>query len=61
MIEILEDRFEEYSNFEIINDDVLKVDLNKIIKENKENEKIKNVKIVANLPYYITTPIIMKL
>ena len=40
MIEILEDRFEEYSNFEIINDDVLKVDLNKIIKENKENEKI---------------------
>lgn len=58
MIEILEDRFEECSNFEIINDDVLKVDLNKII---KENEKIKNVKIVANLPYYITTPIIMKL
>ena len=56
MIEILEDRFEKYSNFEIINDDVLKVDLNKIIKENKENEKIKNVKIVANLPYYITTP-----
>ena len=64
MIEILEDRFEKYSNFEIINDDVLKVDLNKIIKENKENKenkKIKNVKIVANLPYYITTPIIMKL
>ena len=61
MIEILEDRFEKYSNLEIINDDVLKVDLNKIIKENKENEKIKNVKIVANLPYYITTPIIMKL
>ena len=61
MIEILEDRFEKYSNFEIINDDVLKVDLNKIIKENKENEKIKNVKIVANLPYYITTPIIMGL
>ena len=64
MIEILEDRFEKCSNFEIINDDVLKVDLNKIIKENKENKenkKIKNVKIVANLPYYITTPIIMKL
>ena len=61
MIEILEDRFEKCSNFEIINEDVLKVNLNKIIKENKENEKIKNVKIVANLPYYITTPIIMKL
>ena len=57
----LDKKIEEYSNFEIINDDVLKVDLNKIIKENKENEKIKNVKIVANLPYYITTPIIMKL
>ncbi len=61
MIKILQDRFSNYQNFEIINEDVLKVDLNKIIKTNKENEKIKNVKIVANLPYYITTPIIMKL
>lgn len=55
MIKILQDRFNKYSNFEIINADVLKVDLNQIIKDNK------NVKIVANLPYYITTPIIMKL
>ena len=55
MIKILQDRFSKYSNFEIINADVLKVDLNQIIKDNK------NVKIVANLPYYITTPIIMKL
>lgn len=61
MIKILNDRFLECSNFEIINEDVLKVDLNKIIKENKENLEIENVKIVANLPYYITTPIIMKL
>lgn len=61
MISILKDRFFMYKNFEIINEDVLKVDLNKLIKQNKENEKIKNVKIVANLPYYITTPIIMKL
>lgn len=61
MIEILEDRFKMYSNFEIINEDVLKVNLDEIIKENKKSEKIKNVKIVANLPYYITTPIIMKL
>ena len=60
MLEILKDRFSLYNNFEIINEDVLKVDLQKLIKENK-NEKIKNVKIVANLPYYITTPIIMKL
>lgn len=61
MIKILEDRFSLYNNFEIIFNDVLKVDLNKIIKEEKENNNLKNAKIVANLPYYITTPIIMKL
>lgn len=61
MIKILNDRFSEYDNFEIINEDVLKVNLNEIIEENKKNETIKNVKVVANLPYYITTPIIMKL
>ena len=61
MIKILEDRFNMYENFEIINADVLKVDLKQIIKQNKKEEQIKNVKIVANLPYYITTPIIMKL
>ena len=61
MIKILEDRFENYENFEVINQDVLKVNLNKIIKENKKDGKIQNVKVVANLPYYITTPIIMKL
>jgi 16S rRNA (adenine1518-N6/adenine1519-N6)-dimethyltransferase len=61
MIEILEDRFNIYKNFEVINQDVLKVNLNEIIKENKKDGKIKNVKVVANLPYYITTPIIMKL
>ncbi len=60
MIEILNDRFSMYDNFEIINEDVLKVDLHELIKNNKSLE-IKNVKIVANLPYYITTPIIMKL
>lgn len=61
MLQILEDRFSLYNNFEVINEDVLKVDLKKIIKDEKEKKKIKNVKIVANLPYYITTPIIMKL
>ena len=61
MIKILKDRFFIYENFEVINEDVLKVDLHKLIKDNKENAGIKNVKIVANLPYYITTPIIMKL
>ena len=61
MINILNDRFSLYKNFEIINKDVLKVDLNSIISTEKEKNNIKNVKIVANLPYYITTPIIMKL
>ena len=62
MITILNDRFKLYNNFELIHDDILKVDLNKIINENLfENNNIKKIKIVANLPYYITTPIIMKL
>ena len=61
MIKILQDRFSLYDNFELINEDILKVNLNEIIMENNKDGKIKNVKIVANLPYYITTPIIMKL
>ncbi len=61
MINILKDRFILYDNFEIINEDVLKVDLKNMIKIQKEQGKIKKAKIVANLPYYITTPIIMKL
>ncbi len=60
MLEILSDRFTLYNNFEVIHEDVLKVDLNKIIEESK-NKGLKRAKIVANLPYYITTPIIMKL
>ncbi len=58
MLKILNDRFSLYTNFELINDDVLKVDLKELISKNSEFE---NVKVVANLPYYITTPIIMKL
>jgi len=60
MIQILTDRFKLYDNFELINKDILKVDLNKLIQENL-SQGLKTVKIVANLPYYITTPIIMKL
>ena len=60
MISILNERFKLYENFELINEDILKVDLKSIIKEEKQNGA-KDVKIVANLPYYITTPIIMKL
>lgn len=55
MINILSERFSLYKNVEIIHADVLKVDLNKLI----DGEG--NVKVVANLPYYITTPIVMKL
>ena len=60
MLQILNDRFKFYDNFELINEDILKVDLKKLISENL-NEKITKCKIVANLPYYITTPIIIKL
>ena len=60
MLRILDERFSLYDNFSILNEDVLKVDLKKIIEQEKVNS-IKNVKVVANLPYYITTPIIMKL
>ena len=61
MLEILTDRFNLYNNFEIINEDVLKVDLKGLITKNFDEGKFKSAKIVANLPYYITTPIVMKL
>ena len=61
MLKILNDRFFMYDNFKIINEDVLKVDLAQLIREEKALNNLKNAKIVANLPYYITTPIIMKL
>ena len=59
MINILNDRFKYSENVLIIHEDILKVNLQQIIDNNKKDYK--NVKIVANLPYYITTPIIMKL
>ena len=61
MVKILNNRFSIYNNFEIINADILKINLDEIINENKKQERIKKVKVVSNLPYYITTPIIMKL
>jgi len=61
MVNIITDRFSLYNNFEVINEDVLKVDLDKLIAENLEKYNLKKAKVVANLPYYITTPIIMKL
>lgn len=67
MVNILKDRFAQNINdqaeskLEIINEDILKINLNQLIAEKRKNQEIKQVKIVANLPYYISTPIIMKL
>ncbi len=61
MVAILQDRFSLYQNFELIAQDVLKVNLKEIVEREKRENGIKEVKVVANLPYYITTPIIMKL
>ena len=62
MVKILSERFPMYQNILIINDDVLRINLEELIKIEKQgNSQIRNVKVVANLPYYITTPIIMKL
>ena len=58
LIPILEDTLSNYNNVTIINDDILKVDINKIVTERNQGNP---VKVVANLPYYITTPIIMGL
>ncbi|WP_281819225.1 16S rRNA (adenine(1518)-N(6)/adenine(1519)-N(6))-dimethyltransferase RsmA [Vallitalea longa] len=58
LIPILEDTLSDYSNITIINEDILKVDLGKLVEEKNNN---KPIKVVANLPYYITTPIIMGL
>ena len=58
LIPILEDTLSEYDNVQIINQDVLKVNLAKLAEEENGG---KPIKVVANLPYYITTPIIMGL
>ena len=58
LIPILEDTLSAYDNVSVINGDILKVDINQIVKEHNEGRPIK---VVANLPYYITTPIIMGL
>ena len=58
LIPILKDTLSSYSNVTVINEDVLKVDIRKIAEERNEG---KPIKVVANLPYYITTPIIMGL
>ncbi len=58
LIPILKDTLKDYDNIRIINDDVMKLDLAALAKEENGG---KPIKVVANLPYYITTPIIMGL
>lgn len=58
LIPILTDTLQEYDNVSVINEDVLKVDIAKLAQEENDGRPIK---VVANLPYYITTPIIMGL
>lgn len=58
LIPILEDTLSDYSNVTVLNEDILKVDIRKLAEEHNQG---KPIKIVANLPYYITTPIIMGL
>lgn len=58
LIPILVDTLSEYDNVTVINEDILKLDINQLAMEHNEG---KPIKVVANLPYYITTPIIMGL
>ncbi len=58
LLPILADTLKDYSNVKVINQDILKVDINELVKEYNNGRPIK---VVANLPYYITTPIIMGL
>lgn len=59
LIPILEKNLSRFNNFEIVNEDILKVDINKEIDEKLLGYK--NIYVVSNLPYYITTPIILGL
>lgn len=58
LIPILEQNLEEFDNAKVINEDILKVDLKNLVEEEFNGESFK---VVSNLPYYITTPIIEKL
>lgn len=60
LIPALNDNLSDYSNVSIINEDIMKADIDTIISKYREVYNAKSVKVVANLPYYITTPIIMR-
>ncbi|WXR63100.1 16S rRNA (adenine(1518)-N(6)/adenine(1519)-N(6))-dimethyltransferase RsmA [Peptostreptococcaceae bacterium AGR-M142] len=57
LIPILEETLADFDNASVVNEDILKLDIKKLIDEEFEG---KRVKLVANLPYYVTTPIIMR-
>ena len=58
LVPVLDETLSEYDNLKVINDDVLKIDLNKLIEDEFSGME---VVVCANLPYYITSPVIMKL
>lgn len=60
LIPILKETLAEYDNVEVINADIMKTDLTEIVEANRPEDGGK-VRVIGNLPYYITTPIIMKL
>lgn len=59
LLPVLDETLAEFDNFEVVNEDILKVDLLELIKEKFSD--CENVSVCANLPYYITSPVIMKL
>lgn len=59
LLPVLDETLGEFDNFEVVNEDILKVDLHKLIREKFSD--CENVSVCANLPYYITSPVIMKL
>ena len=58
-IDVLEDTLQTFDNIKVLNEDILKVDIQSLIEEHSDDQE--DIRVVANLPYYITTPILMKL
>lgn len=61
LLPILQETLADYHNAEIVHQDILKVDFNRLIQTEESEEGFGGIKIIGNLPYYITTPIIMKI
>lgn len=61
LIEIMKFTLLEYNNIEVINGNILDTDLNELIRKEREKREYRRVIVIGNLPYYITSPILMKL